>query len=285
MQKVLFNILVLIIIMPVIAKCQGTQSDTIGHYKLIWADEFNKEGSPDSTNWGYERGFTRNHELQWYQPQNAVCHKGLLVIEVKKEHLPNPNYVPGSNNWKTNRQFIEYTSASLNTRGHHSWQFGRFVMRARIDVDPGLWPAFWTLGVSHPWPSNGEIDIMEYYRNKLLANIACGTATPSKAKWYSNTKPIDSLGAGWSKKFHIWRMDWDEKAISLYVDDQLLNHVELDKLVNQDGSNFNPFKQPEYILLNLALGGDNGGDTLPATFPRRYEIDYVRVYQKGDSPK
>jgi beta-glucanase (GH16 family) len=114
-----------------------------------------------------------------------------------------------------------------------------------------------------------------------LANIACGTATPSKAKWFSNTKPVDSLGgAAWAGKFHTWRMDWDENVISLYCDDQLLNQVALDKLVNQDGSGFNPFKQPEYILLNLALGGDNGGDPTSTTFPRKFEVDYVRVYQK-----
>lgn len=278
MKKLLFNLLLLCL--PYMAVSQKVQSDTLGHYQLIWADEFNKAGAPDSTNWKYEHGFARNHELQWYQPQNAVCSKGLLTITVKKEHLPNPNYKAGSNNWKTNREFIDYTSSSLNTRGQHSWQYGRFVMRARIDVAAGLWPAFWTLGDSKPWPSNGEIDIMEYYRNKLLANIACGTATPSKAKWYSNTKPIDSLGKNWSKQFHIWRMDWDEKSISLFVDDQLLNHVPLDQLVNQDGSGFNPFMQSHYILLNLALGGDNGGDPAGTIFPRKYEIDYVRVYQK-----
>jgi len=282
MKKLLVNIIVLSICLPIAARCQHIQSDTAGNYKLIWADEFNKEGAPDTANWDYEHGFARNHELQWYQPKNAVCHNGLLIIEVRKEHVPNPNYIAGSTDWKTNRQFIDYTSASLNTRGLHSWQYGRFVMRARIDVDPGLWPAFWALGVNKPWPSNGEIDIMEYYRNMLLANIACGTDIPFKAKWYSNRKGLDTFNdPEWSKKFHTWRMDWDENSISLYVDDLLLNHVELSKLVNQDGSNFNPFMQPQYILLNLALGGDNGGDLLSTSFPRRYEIDYVRVFQKA----
>lgn len=255
-------------------------ADTSGGYKLVWADEFNHNGTPDSTSWKFENGFTRNHEAQWYQSQNAFCKNGMLIIEARKEHRPNPNFVAGSTNWKTNREFIDYTSSSLNTRGHQSWQYGRFVMRARIDVSAGMWPAFWTLGVSKPWPSNGEIDIMEYYRGNLLANIACGTAKPSSAKWYSTKKPLDSLGADWHKKFHVWRMDWDEKAISLFVDDQLLNRVELKDLVNRDGSNFNPFMQPHYVLLNLAVGGDNGGDPSATTFPRRYEIDYVRVYQK-----
>jgi beta-glucanase (GH16 family) len=280
MRKILFIVIISNICLSIDANCQSLQKETAGGYKLVWADEFNKEGAPDTSIWKNEHGFVRNKEFQWYQPQNAVCHNGILTIEIKKERFPNPNYEAGSNNWKTNREFVEYTSSSLNTRGQKSFQYGRFVMRARIDVDAGLWPAFWTLGVSKPWPSNGEVDIMEYYRNKILANIACGTAITSKAKWYSNTRPLDSLGKDWSKKYHVWRMDWDKNAISLYVDDQLMNHVELSKLINQDGSNFNPFMQPHYILLNLALGGDNGGDPTATTFPRRYEIDYVRVYQK-----
>ena len=153
-------------------------------------------------------------------------------------------------------------------------------MRGRIPTDDGLWPAFWTLGVKGEWPSNGEIDIMEYYRNMLLANIACGTATAYKAKWYSVTTDIKTFGPDWSRQFHIWRMDWDEKEISLYVDDKLLNRVPLTELVNRDAAAVNPFKQPHYILLNLAIGGDNGGDPSKSRFPQQYEIDYVRVYQR-----
>src|ERR1700743_2640890 len=147
MRKILF-IITISTISLLSAQAQNLQSETAGGYKLVWADEFNNEGTPDSTNWKYEHGFIRNHELQWYQPQNAVCHNGILTIEVKKEHLPNPNDVAVSTNWKTNREFIAYSSSSMNTRGQHTFQYGRFVMRARIDVDAGLWPAFWTLGVS-----------------------------------------------------------------------------------------------------------------------------------------
>ncbi|MDE1191765.1 MAG: glycoside hydrolase family 16 protein [Arachidicoccus sp.] len=250
-----------------------------GGYKLVWADEFNKDGAPDSSVWGFEKGFVRNHENQWYQPQNARCENGKLIIEAKRVHLKNPSYKEGSNNWKTSSEWINYTSASLNTRGHKSWQYGRFVMRARFDTSGGLWPAFWTLGVSKPWPSNGEIDIMEYYRQHLLANIACGTNKPSVAKWYSKKKLISSFNTkDWSSKFHIWRMDWDKKEIKLYVDDFLMNETPLESLYNPDGSN--PFMQPHYILLNLAIGGDNGGTPESTEFPKRYEIDYVRVYQK-----
>lgn len=250
-------------------------------YRLIWADEFNKDGRPDPEKWTFESGFVRNNELQWYQPENAWCEKGILIIEARKETKPNPDYDSTKSDWRTKRKNIEYTAASLNTRGLHQWKYGRFEMRGKIDVGAGLWPAFWTLGINGEWPSNGEIDIMEYYKGKILANIATGTSKRYNAHWSSKTKALTEFNdPEWADKFHIWRMDWDENAISLFVDDQLLNRVELKDLVNRDGSNVNPFKQPHYVLLNFALGGDNGGPLGDTTFPRRFEIDYLRVYQK-----
>lgn len=85
----------------------------------------------------------------------------------------------------------------------------------------------------------------------------------------------------WASEFHIWRMDWDEEAIRLYLDDELLNEILLKDTYNGSiGSYKNPFMQPQYILLNLAVGGINGGEVEINTYPIRYEIDYVRVYQK-----
>jgi beta-glucanase (GH16 family) len=90
-----------------------------------------------------------------------------------------------------------------------------------------------------------------------LANVATGTAERYKAKWFSTKKPVASFNdPDWDQSFHTWRMDWDENFIRLYVDDLLLNEVPLSKLNNPDGSN--PFQQPHYLLLNLAIGGDNG---------------------------
>src|ERR1022692_4919270 len=141
-------------------------------YELVWADEFDRDGAPDPANWTFEHGFVRNQELQWYQPENARVAGGQLVIEGRRERNANPNLDSGSTDWKRQREFAEYTSASLTTRGLHSWQYGRFEMRARIDTRLGRWPAFWTLGISGGWPRNGEIDIMEFYRGLLLANVA-----------------------------------------------------------------------------------------------------------------
>ena len=251
-------------------------------YTLVWADEFNKDGAPDSTSWNFEKGFVRNEEHQYYQSSNAWCEKGYLIIEARKESKPNRLYVEGSTDWRKKRPVIEYTSSSVRTMGMHAWQYGRFEMRGRIDISDGIWPAWWTLGVSKGWPANGEIDIMEYYRGRLLANIAC-LGPNRKTEWFSNTFPVDSLGgAKWAEQFHVWRMDWTPAYIALYLDDQLLNKVSLSLLVNKDGSGSEPFKQPHYMLLNLAIGGQNGGDPTKTRFPKRFEVDYVRVYQLGD---
>lgn len=252
-------------------------------YVLAWADEFTDNGRPDPGNWRYERGFVRNEELQWYQPDNARCEKGLLVIVGRRERVTNPRYQSGSRDWQRKRKKAEYTSSSLHTRGLHQWRYGRFEMRARIDTRAGLWPAFWTLGTARPWPHCGEIDIMEYYRGMLLANAAWGDARRWKPVWDDVRIPLEKLGGSdWSARFHIWRMDWDREAIKLYVDGRLLNTISLKKTFNRDAQGANPFHEPHYLLVNLAIGGTNGGDPGDTAFPALYEIDYVRVYQKAD---
>jgi len=250
-------------------------------YSLVWSDEFNSDGAPNPSNWSFEQGFVRNRELQWYQESNARCENGLLIIEGKRERVSNPNYQANSDDWQKNRQYAEYTSSSLHTRGLHSWMFGVFEMRARIDTRPGLWPAFWTLGVNGQWPHGGEIDIMEYYQGTLLANVAWGDTEPWKAVWDSARKPLSAfIDPEWATWFHLWKMEWDEKAIYLYMDDLLMNITDLSTTINRDAEKKNPFLQPHYLIVNLAIGGDAGGDPSAIVFPARYEIDYIRIYQK-----
>ena len=128
--------------LPGTAQSNTTDAAATGGYRLVWADEFNKDGKPDTTSWRFEKGFVRNQELQWYQQENAYCKNGFLVIEGRRETKPNPGYEAGSNNWKKNRGQITYTSSSINTSGKFSWQYGRFVMRGRINISKGLWPAW-----------------------------------------------------------------------------------------------------------------------------------------------
>ncbi len=251
-------------------------------YALVWTDEFEKDGKLDPKNWGYEYGFLRNAEEQLYQEENAFCEDGKLIIEARRERKPNPNYKKGSPNLKERLPFANYTSASVITKGLHSWQYGRFEVKAKVKAESGLWPAIWFLGVEGRWPSNGEIDLMEYYKGDIHANACWASNQLNKPRWDSSKTPITSFGRNnWDDEFHIWRMDWDETSIKLYVDNQLLNTIELKKTINESGNGpKNPFKQPAYLLLNLAVGGINGGDPKDTAFPSRYEIDYVRVYQK-----
>jgi len=246
---------------------------------LIWSDEFNQDGKPDPANWVYEKGFVRNEELQWYQEDNANCENGYLIIEGRREQVKNPNYNPDGRSWRSSREYAEYTSSSIKTQGLHDWKYGRFVMRAKIDTRPGLWPAFWTLGSAREWPGCGEIDIMEFYRGMLLANACWASDQRWVAVWDDVKIPITEFGPGWSDQFHVWHMDWTQESIKLYVDNKLLNTIELDKTINQTEDKANPFHEPHYMLLNLAIGGMNGGDPSETEFPSRYEIDYVRVYQ------
>ncbi|MDR7371370.1 glycoside hydrolase family 16 protein [Flavobacterium aquidurense] len=260
---------------------QKQKSSENEDYKLVWADEFNTNGPPDEKNWNYETGFVRNQENQWYQKENAVCKDGFLIIEARNEKKANPNFVSKTDrDFAKNRDSIKVTSSCLITRGKHFWQYGRFEMRAKIPVGNGMWPAFWSLGIKGNWPANGEIDIMEYYKGKLLANAAWKSNEPNTAWDSSAFKLIDFKDKEWAAKFHIWKMDWDAHSIKLYVDDRLLNEINVDKTTYSPDQSIIPFQQPHYLLVNLAVGGMNGGEFTTTDLPAKYIIDYIRVYQK-----
>jgi beta-glucanase (GH16 family) len=248
-------------------------------YTLVWSDEFDGDGPLDAKNWTYEHGFVRNDELQWYQPANAMRRDGQLVIEARRERVKNPDFVAGSASWQTNREYADYTSASVTTNKLQQWQYGRFEFRARIDTRPGMWPAVWTLGADGEWPDGGEIDIMEFYRGILLANVAWGSNRRWVATWDAARHPIAKFpDSDWASSHHVWRMDWDARAIDLYMDDRRMNHTDVSSLRNPR-TGTNPFHAPHYLLISLAIGGWNGGDPTATQFPARLEVDYVRVYQ------
>lgn len=258
-------------------------------WKMVFHDEFDG----NSVNWDVwksEHGFVRNEEYQWYQPQNAFVENGLLVLEGRLDSIPNPRYRKYSNRWQEVRPYAQYSSASINTRDTYSFLYGRLEVRARIPAVMGSWPAIWTLGTQHPWPSCGEIDVMEYYHINgvphILANAAWGNDRHNDAVWNSKRIPYQHFlekDPYWNEKFHIWLMDWDAQHLKIYLDGELLNDVDLTTTVNgRVGRYQNPMQSPHYILLNLAIGGINGGEPQVDAFPMRYEIDYVRVYQRSE---
>ena len=120
--------------------------------------------------------------------------------------------------------------------------------------------------------------MLEYYGDAIHANTAVGTDTRWVARWDSVSRPMSTFGDDdWDTKFHVWRMDWNDQDVTLTLDGEVLNTTTLDEMLNPDGQG--PFRQAEYLLLNLAIGGQAAGDPSGAHFPTRCEIDCVRGFQ------
>ncbi|GAB3981525.1 hypothetical protein GCM10028806_51280 [Spirosoma terrae] len=243
---------------------------TLPARKLIWADEFDKNGLPDSTKWGYEVGGNGwgNNEQQYYTSrrlENARVENGKLIIEARKESY----------------QGKEYTSARLLTRGKASWKQGRIEAYAKLPAGRGTWPAVWMLGdniKTAGWPLSGEIDIMEHVGfDEGVIHGTIHTEAYNHARKTQKGKQIRIPDA--TQTYHLYAVEWTADKIDFYVDNQKYNTVEKAAL----GSNVAewPFEQPFYLLLNVAVGGNWGGQqgVDETIWPRRMEVDYVRVYQ------
>ncbi|WP_214071666.1 glycoside hydrolase family 16 protein [Mucilaginibacter sp. dw_454] len=250
--------------------------------KLVFDDEFNYSGLPDSTKWGYEKGFVREKEPQYYTEkrlQNCRVENGMLVIEGIKEQFPNPGFKAGSNRREEQQQFAPYTSASINTSGKYSWQYGRIEMRAKVPPGSGTWPAFWMLGDSFHdinWPRCGEIDIMEYLgRDSTRVH---GTVHYADSLGKHQQQGVGPVVGKPADGFHIYAVDWDEKGMTFYYDNLKYFTFDYAGMKNADA---NVFKKKFYLLINLALGStdDWGGLQDDSILPAKYYIDYVRVYQ------
>lgn len=260
-------------------------------YTLVWHDEFEEDGAPNPKLWTFEKGFVRNKELQWYQPENAYVENGNLVIEARRQEFPNPDYVKGSDKWWQERKNVEYTSASLNTSKSLVFQFGRLEVRAKIPTAKGAFPAIWIKGNQYRSPANGEIDLMEYYIRKgvptILGNFFWGksmTEGDSKMGKVPLAVFLDE-DPDWVNQFHVWRLDWDEESAQIFVDGFLVNEINLDETDGiYNGMPFNALRSKkagfgDYIMLNVALGANQGTPDADA-FPMKMEVDYVRLYQK-----
>jgi beta-glucanase (GH16 family) len=263
---------------------KDTSESTLSEWKLVWFDEFDYQGLPDPAKWDYEEWcFAKNEEEQFYKRatlKNSRVEKDCLIIEAHKERTLNPKYNQDSKIWGADREFAEYTSASLITRNIVSWKYGRIEVRAKQPSGRGTWPAIWMLGDNDNkvgWPRCGEIDIMEFVGYQ--PDLVHGTVHTN----YNNIKKNKGVGAkilvpGISDNFHIYSIEWDSREIKFFVDD-IHYHTYSN---NDQGEEFWPFDQKFYLILNLAIGGVWGGiegidDTI---FPARFEVDYVRVYQR-----
>lgn len=245
------------------------QADYDG-YKLIWNDEFDYKGHPDTTKWNYEKGYVRNQEVQYYTERrlkNCRVEEGMLIIEAHQEEEPYDG--------------AKFTSASILTSGIEAWKYGRIEARVKVPTGKGTWPAFWMKGVNQlegiKWPFCGEIDILEYVG--IEPYIAWQTVHYDDNGYKMQTSKTPMLKPI-SEDFHVFGIDWDEKRIAFYIDGIVTYTVDT-SILNE---NNNPFNQPFFLLLNLSLGSYErktmAGELDPSILPVRYYVDYVRVYEK-----
>ena len=241
-----------------------------------WIEDFNGTGAADSLVWNYEVGYKRNNEEQYYMSgtSNGWQEEGNFVIEARKE------VVNG----------YQYTSASIVTTNKYYWKYGRAQIRAKIPALPGMWPAIWGTGETGQWPHNGEVDIMEYYDNKILANCAVGTTQQGTAKWDSSNRSMGSLTSvdpNWKNAVAHLDHAVGRSTVRLYCDNILMTTIPQTWLKNTDGYNTSWGPQYPFITngmscwLNLAVGGNSGGDPTATmnSGPQRYFIDYWKIWE------
>lgn len=247
--------------------CALVFSQSTQKRKLVWSDEFDRNGLPDQTKWSYNVGGHGwgNQELQFYtdgQMRNARVENSMLVIEALKEQV-------GTN---------QYSSARLVTKGKGDWTYGRIDVRARLPKGVGSWPAIWMLGSATPfkWPNDGEIDIMEhvgYDQGMIHASV-------HTKKYYHSIgtqKTAKTFLADCSEAFHVYSLDWDAETITMLIDEKPYFSFRNE----HTGSDAWPFDKPMHLILNIAVGGGWGGQkgVNDGVFPLKMEVDYVRVYQ------
>jgi len=229
-------------------------------WKLVWSDEFNYTGLPDSTKWRHETGNVRNNELELYtfrRLKNSKVENGNLLITACKE----------------NYQGANYTSARLSTDSLFNFTYGKIEARLKAPKGQGIWPAFWLLGqnINHVGsPQCGEIDIMEHVKNENIIHSAMHWDKNGLIS-FEGTKECDV------QEFHIYTVEWNKNRIKWYLDGKKY----LDGKINAKKQNADEFRKPFYIILNLAVGGNWPGKPDDTTvFPAVMSIDYIRLYQK-----
>ena len=247
---------------------------TWGEYRLVWADEFDGAALDESV-WGYNIGGSGwgNNEKQYYtsRPENIRVQNGMLEIEARKEQYQNN----------------DYTSARIMSKGKKTFTYGRIESRIKFPGGGGTWPAFWMMGNSGNWPNCGEIDIIEHIGNQdKRASFAVHTVLKNGTRG-NNWAKTQWFNYALSEDFHVYGIEWAEQekdgkdVIRFTVDGVQYAEVWEEQIDNNDSW---PFNKPFFIIFNLAVGGNMGGqidDTIFDT-PRIMYVDWVRVYQRDE---
>jgi len=242
-------------------------------WKLVWSDEFNTDGLPDAAKWGFDTSRNQagwyNNEVQYYSRdrlENSRVTGGKLIIEARKEKLTGAADYGGQS----------YNSARMLTQGKADWTYGFFEIRAKLPCGLGTWPAIWMLGKNGTeWPLIGEIDIMEHVGKKK--GEVLGTIHTAAYNHVINTqKGASTMVPDACDVFHNYQLRWEADQLVIGVDNTYFF-----QFVNPKDGDLKkwPFSAPQYLILNVALGGDLGGPVDDTIFPVRMEVDYVRIYQ------
>ena len=256
------------------ARVQATSAVALerpADYRLVWSDEFEGTGLPDEDKWSYDTGMNKqgwhNRELQYYshsRPENSALRAGKLIITARRESLNSASDWGGQ----------AYTSARLITLGKAQWTYGFFEVRAKMPCGRGSWPAIWMLGVEGQWPAGGELDILEHMGKRpdwVFSTVH--TASGHAANGKGDGRTLNTA----CSQFHNYQMLWTPTEVRFGVDG-----VQHAVYVNAGtGAAQWPFDKPQYMILNLAIGGDLGGPVDDSIFPIEFEIEYARVYQQA----
>lgn len=242
-------------------------------YELVWSDEFN-DAELDENTWTIQTGIGNNgwgnNEKQYYtnRKENIRIEDGCLVIEARKENYENS----------------QYTSARIMSKDKKDFLYGKIEARISLPSGGGLWPAFWMLGYGQ-WPNAGEIDIMEYVGN--VPNRILGTLHTTKDRDGTHSSRAYTGLTNIENNFHTYGIEWTQEenkgkdVIRFYVDDEVYSE-QVESII--DDRSYWPFNQPEYIIINMAVGGNLGGNINDAIWQeqRLMKVDWVRVYQRTE---
>jgi beta-glucanase (GH16 family) len=239
-------------------------------HRLVWADEFDTPGLPDASRWVYDVGMNKqgwhNNEKQYYSAarrENSEVRDGKLVITARLESL---NNLP---DWGGQR----YSSARLITAGKAQWTYGFFEIRAKMPCGQGTWPAIWMLGAQGSWPAGGELDILEHVGSRpdhVFSTVHTTSGSGGQGKGDGRTLTTVC------SQFHNYQMHWTPQEVRFGIDGQ--THFVYKNAGT--GTAQWPFDAAQFMILNIAVGGDLGGPVDDTIFPRQMEVEYVRVYQK-----
>lgn len=252
-----------------IVGCETDDQQTVARFtELTLSEEFDTDGQPNPSIWGYEIGTGENgwgnQELQYYtdRSENVTVQNGVLLITAREESFEGSSY----------------TSARLVTKDKFEQRYGRFEARIRLPYGQGIWPAFWMLGADideNPWPGAGEIDIMEY-RGQSPTVLIGSVHGPGYSGGDAISKEFTLSNDRFDTGFHIFGIEWGPEYVNFYVDDVLYNQI-----TPEDVTGPWVFDKPFYILMNLAVGGNFVGSPNEETeFPQTMLVDYVRVYEE-----